>query len=91
MNIVWTSRALSDLSRLHDFLAPANARAAQKLVRSLHTASGKLLLTPRIGERLDQFQPREIRRVLVGQYEIRYEIKGDLIVITRLWHTRHHR
>lgn len=24
-------------------------------------------------------------------YEIRYEIKGDLIVITRLWHTRQHR
>jgi hypothetical protein len=29
-------------------------------------ASGR----PRIGERLDEFEPREVRRILVGRYEI---------------------
>jgi hypothetical protein len=27
---------------------------------------------PRIGEKLEEFEPREVRRILVGHYEMRY-------------------
>ncbi|MBR7513475.1 type II toxin-antitoxin system RelE/ParE family toxin, partial [Mycobacterium tuberculosis] len=37
------------------------------------------------------FEPREVRRILVGQYEMRYEIQGDTIYVLRLWHTREDR
>ncbi|MEP6566833.1 MAG: type II toxin-antitoxin system RelE/ParE family toxin, partial [Mesorhizobium sp.] len=35
MELKWTSKALSDLVRLHDFLAPANGPAAARAVQSL--------------------------------------------------------
>jgi hypothetical protein len=38
----------------------------------------------RIGQRLDDFNPREGRRIFVGVYEIRYELENSEIVILRL-------
>lgn len=91
MVLKWTSKALSDLNRLYDFLLPVNKPAAIKAVRVLVKAPDTLLTNPRIGEQLFQFAPNEVRRILVGQYEIRYEIADDAIYILRLWHTREHR
>lgn len=62
----WTSKALSDLSRLYEFLAPANPSAAARAVQALTKAPTILLANPRIGEQLFQFEPREVRRILVG-------------------------
>jgi len=91
MNLKWTSRALSDLARLYEFLAPVNSSAAARTVRSLTTAPTRLLEQPRIGERLDEFRPREVRRILVGRYEMRYEIRESTLYVLRLWHTREDR
>lgn len=88
MRLKWTSKALSDLARLYEFLAPVNKSAAARTVRSLTAAPRRLLDQPRIGERLDEFEPREVRRILVHQYEIRYEIQKSTIYVLRLWHTR---
>jgi plasmid stabilization system protein ParE len=87
----WTGKALSDLARLYDFLAPANRRAAARVVRSLTEAPERLLEHPRLGEKLEEFAPREVRRILVGRYEIRYEIAVDTVYVLRLWHTREDR
>ena len=35
-----------------------------------------------------EFEPREVRRVLVGDYEIRYELTDRDVVVLRLFHTR---
>lgn len=91
MQLFWTSKAASDLVRLHDFLAPANPRAAVQTVQALTAAPRRLLEQPRIGERLEEFEPREVRRILVGKYEMRYEIQDSTIYILRLWHTREDR
>ncbi|MGL4860312.1 MAG: type II toxin-antitoxin system RelE/ParE family toxin [Enterobacteriaceae bacterium] len=91
MELKWTSKALSDLARLYEFLAPVNQPAAARTVQAL-TKSPTLLLThPRIGEQLFQFEPREVRRILVGEYEVRYEIQELMIYVLRLWHTRENR
>ena len=91
MDLAWTSKALSDLARLYDFLAPVNKPAAARAVQGLTQAPTILLTNPRIGEQLFQFEPREVRRILVGQYEIRYEILNQMIYVLRLWHTREDR
>jgi plasmid stabilization system protein ParE len=91
MKLQWTSKALSDLARLYEFLAPANPSAAARTVQSLTGAPKRLLDQPRIGERLDEFDPREVRRILVGQYEMRYEIQNATLYILRIWHTREDR
>ncbi len=91
MRLQWTCKALSDVVRLHEFLASTNGPAAARVVKSLVAAPAGLVDNPRIGERLEEFDPREIRRLLVGRYELRYEIADSVIYVMRLWHTREER
>lgn len=91
MELKWTNKALSDLARLYEFLGPINQLAAAKTVQSLTKAPTMLLANPRMGEQLFQFDHREIRRIMVGQYEMRYEIAGETVYVLRLWHTREER
>jgi plasmid stabilization system protein ParE len=91
MQLEWTSKALSDLARLYDFLAPVNRRAAARTVHALVAAPRRLLDHPRLGEKLEEFAPREVRRLLLGSYEIRYEVKESTISVLRLWHSREER
>jgi plasmid stabilization system protein ParE len=91
MELKWTSKALSDLVRLYDFLATANKQAAARAVQALTKTPTILIANPRVGEQLFEFEPREVRRLLVGNYEIRYEIQGSIIYVLRLWHTREDR
>lgn len=91
MKVAWTEKAVDDLARLHEFLAPANARAAAAAIRSLVRAGGRLAELPRIGEKLDRYEPREVRRLIVASYELRYEVKGAEIIVLRVWHARERR
>ncbi|RPI75185.1 MAG: type II toxin-antitoxin system RelE/ParE family toxin [Desulfobacteraceae bacterium] len=88
MELKWTSRALSDLARLYEFLAPVNQQAAARVVQSLTAAPIRLREHPRIGEKLEEFEPREVRRILVKDYEMRYEIYESGIFILRIWHAK---
>ena len=91
MELKWTSKALADLARLYEFLVPVDQSAAARTVRALTAAPARILEHPRIGEKLEEFEPREVRRILVGRYEMRYEIKESTLYVLRLWHTREDR
>lgn len=91
MRLQWTSKAVSDLARLYDFLALTNQAAAAKTVQGVVNASLMLIQNPRLGEQLFQFEPREVRRLRTGQYEIRYEIQQSTVYVLRLWHNREER
>lgn len=91
MELKWTDKAVSDLARLYEFLAPVNRGAGARTVQALTVAPTSLLANPRLGEKLEEFEPREIRRILVGHYEMRYEIQVSTIYVLRLWHSREDR
>ena len=91
MDLKWTSHGLSGLARLHDFLAAVNKPAAARVVQSLTAAASKLPATPRIGRKLAQFEPRGVRHIFIGAYEMRYEIAGTTIYVLRIWHTKESR
>lgn len=91
MTIRWTARASADLVRLHDFLKSVAPDAAARVVRQLVAAPDRLIDFPRIGEKLDAYAPREVRRIVVGHYEMRYEIADGTIFILRIWHHRENR
>ena len=91
MQLKWTSKALSDLVRLHQFLASVDRSAAARIVQLLSSAPVRILEQPRMGERLDEFDPREVRRIVVGRYELRYEIVESIVYVLRIWHTREDR
>jgi plasmid stabilization system protein ParE len=87
----WTTSAQRDLVRLHEFLAPVNPRVAAKVVQQLVTSAAQLLIYPQLGTQLEEFAPRDVRRMIVGDYELRYEVTQAAIYILRLWHTREDR
>lgn len=91
MKIHWTTKASSDLVRLHEHLKPVAHDAAARIVQKLAHAPNRLLDYPRIGEKLEAYEPREVRRIIVGNYEMRYEIAAGTIFVLRLWHCREHR
>ncbi|MGH9519313.1 MAG: type II toxin-antitoxin system RelE/ParE family toxin [Terriglobales bacterium] len=91
MRIHWTRKAASDIARLHEHLRPVAPDAAARVIQQLTHAPDRLLDFPRLGEKLAAYEPREIRRIFVGNYELRYEIAKGSIFILRLWHGREHR
>lgn len=91
MKLKWTASAQRDLERLHGFLAAVNRRAATKVARQLVAGAGRLLAQPQLGTRLAEFAPRDVRRLIVGDYELRYELTGATVYLLRLWHTREDR
>ncbi len=91
MALKWTTSAERDLVRLHAFLAPVNPLAAAQVVQQLVSGAEQLLKFPQLGVPLDEFAPRDVRRMIVGDYEIRYERTPTAIYILRLWHAREDR
>jgi plasmid stabilization system protein ParE len=90
MKTQWTGKASSDLVRLHAHLSPVAPRR-RRAVQQLAHAPDRLIDYPRIGEKLEAYEPREVRRIIVGNYELRYEIANATIFILRLWHCRENR
>ncbi|MFD2262507.1 type II toxin-antitoxin system RelE/ParE family toxin [Lacibacterium aquatile] len=88
MEIKWSEKALSDIARLYRFLEPVNRAAAARTINSLATAPNRLSTHPKIGEKLEQFSGRDVRRLLIGAYELRYEVLDRQVIILRIWHTR---
>lgn len=91
MSVRWTRKARAELQRLETFLAPVDLSAAERAVKGILTAVRKLGATPRLGIRLTEFDPREVRRIVVGDHEVRYELTETGLVIVRLWHLREDR
>jgi len=91
MKVNWSRDAVRDLVRLHDFVAGINPATARRIVFNLHQAASRLTASPRKGRRLEGFGDAEIRRLIVAQYELRYEILDNAIYILRIWHTREDR
>lgn len=91
MRVHWTLRSRLDLVRLEEFLRPKSPRAAARAVQMLIAAPAHLLDHPRMGERLDNTGDVELRRLLVDDYEVQYEVLPDEIRIARVFHMREER
>jgi plasmid stabilization system protein ParE len=91
MKLKWSNAAVADVARLHDFLATVNPNAAARTVQTLTVAPRQLLDRPQSGRQLDQYLPREVRRIIIGNYEMRYELADSTVYILRIWHTREER
>lgn len=91
MALRWTRAAYGDLIRIHEFLEAVNPAAAARAARAIVARARRIPSQPRLGEALPEFADREVRRVLLRRYEIRYEVSGSDIFILRIFHTREDR
>lgn len=91
MSLRWSRAAYEDLRRIHEFLEPVDPAAAIRAVQVVVARVRRIPRQPRLGERLPGFGQREVRRVLVRKYEIRYEVSGGDLYVLRIFHTREDR
>jgi plasmid stabilization system protein ParE len=86
-------RARFDIDRLHQFLAPKDPAAANRMVDAVLEAMLTLKSAPEKGRRLST----GLRELIVpfgkGAYIVRYVVRKDeqRILITRIWHSRERR
>ncbi|MDR3474621.1 MAG: type II toxin-antitoxin system RelE/ParE family toxin [Devosia sp.] len=90
MRLRWSDDALAHLERLYDFLEPKSSRSAAHSVARLRERALRLVEQPRIGER-PAVPGREFRRLIVGDYELRYEVREQEVLVLRIWHAREDR
>ena len=91
MKVQWSSAAQADLRRLYDFLAQRDLDAANRMFDRLVACPRALLQFPRRGQKLSQYEPREIREFRVARYVVRYELGVEAISVLRIFHGREDR
>jgi plasmid stabilization system protein ParE len=91
MRINWTRQAYVDLDRLRWFLSEKSERAADAAVQRIVQGSLTLREHANRGQVLERYLPRQVRRLLVADYELRYEIHGEDLYITAVFHMREER
>ena len=91
MTIRWSAEARDDVDRLADFVAAFDPHRASDAEYQLNQAPKKLLQFHRLGARLSEFDPREVRELRVGRYLLRYELIGSEIRVLRFFHGREDR
>jgi len=91
VRIFWSNAAKADLGRLYNFLANHDLDAADRTFGRLVGCPKALLQFPRRGQKLSQYEPRDIREFRVGGYVIRYELTGETLTILRIFHGREDR
>lgn len=91
MTIRWSLEAREDVDRLADFVAAYDPRLANDVEHQLNQAPKRLLEFHRLGSRLSEFDPREVRELRVGRYLLRYELIGSEIRVLRFFHGREDR
>jgi len=90
MKLVWLPEAKDDIRRLFDFLTDKDPDAAARMLQRVRTGATTLLEFPLSGRRMDDATERRELFVPfgVGAYVLRYRLRGETIVVIRVWHSR---
>lgn len=92
MKLVYSERAVSDLTRLREFIAQHNPSAATRVASELVTKVEHLRRFPLIGKLVDESpEPRQIRDLVVSDYIVRYLPTESVVIVLRVWRHREHR
>lgn len=89
MRIIWSDRAIADLTEIRDFIAEDSAANAVAMVERLLDAAGRLALFPERGRRVPEAPDLpELRELLVGSYRLIYRRRGERLEIVMVFHGR---
>ncbi|MEH2379930.1 MAG: type II toxin-antitoxin system RelE/ParE family toxin [Nostoc sp.] len=89
MRLEFSVSAVRDLTRLREFIAVHNPKAAERISLRLRQAIAKLVLNPDIGRPLSEVE--NIRELVVGDYAVRYLRLEEVIKVLRIWHGKEFR
>lgn len=87
MRIVWSQRAVADLTALHDYIAQDSQPYAERFVSSLVRAVEPLAEHPEMGRRVPEEPDRaNVREILFRSYRLVHRIEASRILIASVIH-----
>lgn len=87
MRLVYSQEAVADLVRLRSFIAAHDPGAASRIASDLVTRIQNLCAFPQIGRSVPQApEPESVRDFIFGKYVVRYVVRGQSLVVLRIWH-----
>ncbi|MEI6815993.1 MAG: type II toxin-antitoxin system RelE/ParE family toxin [Bacteroidota bacterium] len=84
--IKWTKLALKDLDSIDDYISQDSTYYAQKIIENILDSVKILLAHPLSGRIVPEFEKKEIRELIIGNYRIVYKIYPKKISIVRVHH-----
>lgn len=90
MKIKYSPQSVTDLKRLHDFVAYKNPLSARKIAIDIQESVEKLKQFPNIGLPVSRAEnPEAVRDLYVGKYTFRYQVESsELINVLRILHNK---
>ena len=88
MKIEYSPESIHDLTRLREFIAVKNPKAAKRIAMELLTGIKKLKQFPLLGQEVKISESNQIRDLLIEDYIIRYLVSKEIIFILRVWHQK---
>ncbi len=89
--LVWSQPALTDVERLHAFLASKSREAAQRAVKAIRSGVTELSRHPEVGRPVEDMSPNFREWVVEfgqGAYVALYSFDGERVVILAVPHGR---
>jgi plasmid stabilization system protein ParE len=83
--LIWTERASSDIEAIVRYIARRNPHAAAEVGFGIYDRVQILLQHPEAGSILNELREGGWRKLIYRQWKIVYTIRGDEIIIGRVW------
>jgi addiction module RelE/StbE family toxin len=69
----WTIQSVNDLKAIADYISKDSKRYARLLVRRIQNKARLLKIQPDSGRMVDEFERRDVRELIEGNYRIIYQ------------------
>lgn len=79
--IIWTEPALQELDEIADYISLDNPAAAKMLVRETFKRLDHLVLHPKSGKLVEEFEVSVYREIVLPPCRIFYRIADDIVYI----------
>jgi len=83
--LVWTEKASSDIEAIVRYIARRDPSAAARIGLGIYDRAQILLQHPEAGTILDELREGGWRKLIFRRWKIIYTIRGDTIIIGRVW------
>lgn len=88
VSLVWTEISRNDLKDIFDFISRDSHRYASITVSKIYQRAQTIIANPFIGRVVPEFENKNIREIVTGNYRIVYRIINDHQVdILRIYHS----
>jgi toxin ParE1/3/4 len=86
VSIHWTELALDDLKSIHDYISKDSQVYADRMVEKIISRIDQIEQLPMSGRIVPEFENRNMRELIEGNYRIVYKVTVTQISILRIHH-----